>query len=471
MANSHLEQEFAQSFVQFVDASPTPFHVCKTAASKLEEAGFKRLSETDSWKSNGALKQGGRYFYTRNSSTLVAFCVGGNFVAGNGFKVVGAHTDSPVLKVKPNSYKRAHEYLQVGVECYGGGLWHTWLDRDLGIAGRVIVYTGKEKFSQRLVHIKQPILRVPSLAIHLQSGNERSALKLNKEDHLTPVLGQIAGELNAKNSVEDDDLDDRHPPALLRVLAQEIGCNPADIVDVELSLCDIQNGTLGGVNKEFVFTPRVDNQSHCFTGISSIIDHACSGALAEDDAVSIVALFDHEEVGSNSNEGAGSPIMRDAIIRISGCFAMAEDSELFKIGLAKSLLFSCDAAHAIHPNYASKHERNHQPKIGKGTVIKTNQNQRYATNCVTGFVVRELCKRNKLPFQEFVVRNDCPCGSTIGPILAHYVGIRTVDIGIPQLSMHSIRETCGVKDLFTNFQLLNSFFRDGLKVLSSISED
>ena len=180
--------------------------------------------------------------------------------------------------------------------------------------------------------------------------------------------------------------------------------------------------------------------------------------------MSVVVLFDHEEVGSGSTGGAGSPIMRDAVVRISACFSASVDSELFKVGIAKSLVFSADAAHGIHPNYSSKHESKHQPKLGAGTVIKSNSNQRYATNGITGFIVRELCRRNNLPVQEFVVRNDCPCGTTIGPIIAANTGMRTVDIGIPQLSMHSIRETCNTVDLYTNYQLLSAFYKEGRKV-------
>eukprot|EP00510_Aplanochytrium_minuta_P004793 CAMPEP_0184022828 /NCGR_PEP_ID=MMETSP0954-20121128/10896_1 /TAXON_ID=627963 /ORGANISM="Aplanochytrium sp, Strain PBS07" /LENGTH=429 /DNA_ID=CAMNT_0026305393 /DNA_START=145 /DNA_END=1435 /DNA_ORIENTATION=+ len=370
-------KSFAQGFTRFVDASPTPFHVCANAASKLEAAGFTRLYENTPWKANSLVKQGGKYYYTRNSSCLIAFCVGGKFEAGNAFKVVGAHTDSPVLMVKPNSNRKAHGYIQVGAECYGGGLWHTWLDRDLGIAGRVIVRRGDRSFEQHLVHIDKPILRVPSLCIHLQTGEERQALKLNKETHLTPILGLINKELNSTEatgeSTSDDSnsgLDPRHAPALLKILGAEIGCNPEDIIDVELSLCDTQKGAIGGAADELIFTPRVDNQVHCYTSLNAIVDYSNSGKLENDPDVSVVALFDHEEVGSDSNEGAGSPIMRDAVVRISGCFAMSEDNELFKIGLSKSLLFSADAAHAIHPNYASKHEQNHQPKIGDGTVSK-----------------------------------------------------------------------------------------------------
>jgi len=448
-----------------VDGSPTPFHCVSQTVKRLEASGFTRLHEDVAWGKNDKVLRGGKYFYTRNCSTIVAFAVGNKFEAGNAFKVVGAHTDSPALKLKPVTKRPDNSgFIQVGCETYGGGLWYTWFDRDLGVAGRAIVRTGDGKYEQRLVHITRPILRVPSLCIHLQSGDERVAFKVNKEDHMQPVLGLINNKIN---SVEEG-LDERQTPELLKELAQEMKVDAKNIVDLELTLCDTQGATVGGVDDEFIFSPRLDNQMHCFTSIEALADYVDSGALENDEDVSVVVLFDHEEVGSQSLTGAGSPVMRDAVTRISGCFLPTADSEMFKIGLSKSLLLSADGAHAVHPNYCSKHEKQHAPKMNMGTVIKTNDNQRYATNAVTGFVVRELCRRNNLPVQEFVVRNDCPCGSTIGPIIAANTGIRTVDIGVSQLSMHSIREQCAVNDMHSNYLLLNAFFREGREVDKSL---
>jgi len=330
-------------------------------------------------------------------------------------------------------------------------------------------------FSRRLVHITRPLLRVPNLCIHLQSSEERKGFAPNKENHLQPIISTIEGELN-KSLGEDADaagdgedgkekkLDARHAPELLRILGEELGCHPSAIKELELSLCDTQGGSTWGSRNEFLSSPRLDNQSHCFTSMMGLIDFANDAeAVAKDEEVSLIALFDHEEVGSQSACGAGSPIMSDAISRVSGCFVRqlkAQDAnEMHRIVVQRSFQMSADVAHAIHPNYANKHEVKHQPLLNKGTVIKTNDNQRYATNSVTGFVVRELGRMASVPIQEFVVRNDCPCGTTIGPIVAANTGVRTVDIGIPSLSMHSIRETIGVADLHSNCDLFKSFFR------------
>merc|ERR1719228_1175370 len=362
------------------------------------------------------LTQGGKYFYHRNRSTLVAFTVGGQYKPGGEFKIIGAHTDSPVLKVKPVSAKTAHGYIQVGVECYGGGLWHTWFDRDLTLAGCVIVSKQEGGFERRLVHIKRPILRVPSLCIHLQTAEERQKFAPNKETHLQPILAMFEESLNKS----DTTLDPRHCPSLLTLLGSELGVAPDRIQDLELSLCDTQPGAIWGLNQHFLSSPRLDNQ-----------------------------------VGSDSAVGAGSPIMSEAMSRVLGCFDSSD--EMLKVTLRNSFLVSADVAHAIHPNYHDKHDG---PLRNKGTVIKTNSNQRYATNAETGFLLRELSRRADAPVQEFVVRNDCPCGSTIGPIISARVGIRTVELGVPSLSMHSIRETMGVEDVTTNARLFTTFFRE-----------
>ncbi|GBG28826.1 Aspartyl aminopeptidase [Hondaea fermentalgiana] len=451
----------------------------EATVKRLESCGFTRLREDSHWAN--AVKPNGRYFFTRNASTIVAFTVGGQYQAGNPFKVVGAHTDSPALKVKPVSRREKSGYLQVGVECYGGGLWHTWFDRDLGVAGRAIVRTAEGKYKEELVHIKKPVLRVPNLAIHLQTAAERSAFQYNKEDHLTPILGVASETLNSvkkEDTIEEGAAgasgpapDKRHAPQFLALLAAEIGCKPEDIVDLELTLADTQGAAIGGLDDAFIFSPRLDNQMHCFTSIEALAEYATEDNIAADTAVTIVALFDHEECGSQSNVGAGSPIMRDTMERISGCFTEPSDLESHRIALAKSFVISADGAHAVHPNYASKHEMNHAPKMNGGTVIKINDNQRYTTTGVTGFFIRELARRANVPIQEFVVRNDCPCGSTIGPMIAALTGCRAVDLGVAQLSMHSCREQCAVEDLFTNYQLLSHFFADGVAVLNCLERN
>ena len=314
-----------------------------------------RLRESEAWGSGGQVVAGGKYFYTRNQSTLVAFVVGGAYKPGGGFKVVGAHTDSPVLKVKPVSKKsdKASGLIQLGAECYGGGLWHTWFDRDLTVAGSVIVKTAEGGgFERRLLHCKKPILRVPNLAIHLQTPAERQTFTINKETHLTPILG-IDLAILAEEQLNGDaaPADDRHSPAFLTLIAKELGCAVGDIQDFDLTLCDTQPAACWGMNDEFVSSPRTDNQVHCFTAMEALISHAASAELATDTDVAMIALFDHEEVGSESFSGACSPVMGEAISRVCGCFTA--EPELAMVALQKSFLVSADVAHALHPNYVS----------------------------------------------------------------------------------------------------------------------
>jgi len=441
-----------QQLLDFIDNAPTPFHLVTEAEKRLTSAGFNHLEERDAWARDKMLTQGGKYFYHRNRSTLVAFTVGGQYKPGGEFKIIGAHTDSPVLKVKPVSAKTAHGYIQVGVECYGGGLWHTWFDRDLTLAGCVIVSKQEGGFERRLVHIKRPILRVPSLCIHLQTAEERQKFAPNKETHLQPILAMFEESLNKS----DTTLDPRHCPSLLTLLGSELGVAPDRIQDLELSLCDTQPGAIWGLNQHFLSSPRLDNQVHCYTGLMALLEH--SKDISADTGVAMLCCFDHEEVGSDSAVGAGSPIMSEAMSRVLGCFDSSD--EMLKVTIRNSFLVSADVAHAIHPNYHDKHDKNHGPLLNKGTVIKTNSNQRYATNAETGFLLRELARRAGAPVQEFVVRNDCPCGSTIGPIISARTGLRTVDLGVPSLSMHSIRETMGVQDVVTNSQLFTTFYRE-----------
>eukprot|EP00286_Rhodomonas_abbreviata_P005667 CAMPEP_0181316140 /NCGR_PEP_ID=MMETSP1101-20121128/15738_1 /TAXON_ID=46948 /ORGANISM="Rhodomonas abbreviata, Strain Caron Lab Isolate" /LENGTH=468 /DNA_ID=CAMNT_0023423371 /DNA_START=30 /DNA_END=1436 /DNA_ORIENTATION=+ len=452
--------QIIKSLGNFLAASPTPYHMCTKAASHLTEAGFMELKENEPWAERSLLKPGGKYFYTSAASTLVAFAIGAAFEAGNGFKVIGAHTDSPVLKVKPVSKKSAHGYMQVGVECYGGGLWHTWFDRDLSLAGSVIVEKeGGGGFERKLVRIQRPLLRVPNLCIHLQTADERAKFDVNKENHLTPILAMVDEELNKTSETEAKEagVDKRHAPELLKILAQEVGCKMEAIKDLDLTLFDTQDGQVWGANGEFFSSPRLDNQVSCFMGLKALMDY--SKDLSADKDVSVVCCFDHEEVGSDSTHGAGSPIMAEVVERVNTCFGVVAGHEKFKLSLTKSFVISSDVAHAVHPNYASKHESNHGPLLNKGTVIKLNSNQRYATTATTGFVIRELSRRAQLGCQEFVVRNDCPCGSTIGPKIAALTGIRTVDVGIGSLSMHSIRETIGCSDVESGYQLFLAFFK------------
>lgn len=465
----------------------------------LKAAGYLQLSERADWH----LSRGGKYFFTRNHSTIIAFAVGASYTPGNGFMIVGAHTDSPCLKLKPVSKVNKGGFLEVGVQTYGSGLWHTWFDRDLTIAGRVMLKRGNGEnmsFSHELVKIGDPILRIPTLAIHLDR-NVQEGFKFNTQTQLAPVLASsIKEELNKLSGTQNQSLSteengcnskativenvvpgtakkveestsDIHHTLLLQLLAQKLGCQPGEISDFELQLCDTQPSLIGGALKEFIFSGRLDNLCMSFCSLKALIDASNDNTLEQEEGVRMVALFDHEEVGSNSAQGAGSPAMFDALTRVTLSFASISSQVIVDKAIQNSFLVSADMAHCLHPNYLDKHEENHQPKMHKGLVIKHNANQRYATNAVTSFIFRHIATKYNLPVQDFVVRNDMACGSTIGPILASGVGIRTVDVGAPQLSMHSIREMCGVDDVGYSYQHFKAFFHEFSQIDSQVSVD
>ncbi|KAL0084794.1 peptidase M18 [Phycomyces blakesleeanus] len=444
----------ALAFIDFLNASPSPFHAVHESVQRLENAGFQRLSERQDWD----LKKQGKYFFTRNGSSVVAFVIGGKYETGNGFSIVGAHTDSPCLKVKPVSKKEQVGYVEVGVELYGGGIWHTWFDRDLGIAGRVMVQNQDGTFKHTLVRINRPILRVPTLAIHLDSS-ANTAFSFNKESQFIPVLATTA-----KAQVEEAQ-ETKHHPALIGVLAEEMGIAPHQINDFDLCLYDTQPATLGGVYDEFIFSARLDNLGMSYCSLMALIN--TSDNIADETNIRLVSLFDNEEVGSTTAHGANSNLLPSTLERLvatevgkaSKNTTSSNNNKIsFEQALQKSMLVSADMAHAVHPNYSEKYEENHRPAMHKGTVIKINANQRYATTAPTSLILREVARRRKVPVQEFVVRNDSSCGSTIGPMLSAKLGLRTIDVGNPQLSMHSIREIGGADDVKNGIDLLGAFF-------------
>ncbi|XAR50313.1 Aspartyl aminopeptidase [Bertholletia excelsa] len=476
----------AADLVTFLNASPTAFHAVDEAKKRLKSAGYQQISEREDW----SLEAGKKYFFTRNHSTIVAFAIGKKYVAGNGFHIIGAHTDSPCLKLKPVTKVSKGGYLEVGVQTYGGGLWHTWFDRDLTVAGRMIIRETKDgsvSYSHQLVRIEEPIMRIPTLAIHLDRG-VNDGFKVNTQSHLLPVLAtSIKAELNG-TVAENGPLDcggttegkssseksgtgsQKHHSLLLQLLAAKVGCHPGDICDFELQACDTQPSIIAGATKEFIYSGRLDNLCSSFCSLKALIDTTSSeSSLVDETSVRMVALFDHEEIGSDSAQGAGSPVMLDSLSRITNYFS--SDSKLLEKAIQRSFLVSADMAHALHPNYMDKHEDNHQPKLHGGLVIKHNANQRYATNAITAFIFREIAINHNLPVQDFVVRNDMPCGSTIGPILASGTGIRTVDVGAPQLSMHSIREMCAVDDVNYCYEHFKAFFQEFTNIDSKVSVD
>lgn len=449
-------------FLNFLNKSPTAFHVVESSKQLLKEAGFNELKLSEPWK----VAPLGKYFVTKNESTLVAFSVGGKYENGNGFAIVGAHTDSPCLKVKLVSRKGKQGYLQCGVECYGGGIWHTWFDRDLSVAGRVLL-NQNDKVSHKLVHINKPILRIPNLAIHLDR-EMNTKFSPNKETHLVPILAtavqdKLLRPKDTKMEVESEPKlqTDKHQPLLVELICRELNCKPEEIIDLELQLCDTQPAVLGGVFEEFIFGGRLDNQVGAYCSIKAIIDS--NSSLNDNTGINISAIYDHEEVGSESAQGAGSSITEHILRRLSS-------PDVFELAMARSFLISADQAHAVHPNYSDKHEDDHRPSMHGGIVLKHNGNQRYSTNSISASVLRESSRLAGVDVQDFMVKNDCPCGSTIGPIMSAKLGLTTVDVGMPQLSMHSIRE-CGSTVSITQYiSVLTSFFQNYTKIRARFSE-
>ena len=453
--------EPAASLISYLDASPTPFHAAAESARLLRDAGFVALAEHEPWQ----LQPGTRAYVIRADSSLVAFVCGEKQPSEAGFLLIGAHTDSPNLRIKPSPDVSRHGYRQLAVEAYGGVLLTTWLDRDLSLAGRVSVNDGRAAPRTLLVDLARPLLRIPNLAIHLNRNVNSEGLVLNAQAHLAPIIGLAS---------EDGE-------SLRELLARELAARgtptaPEAILGWDLSLYDVQGATVSGVNGEFIQSARLDNLASCFAAVTALAKSPRGVA-----ATRVIALYDHEEVGSRSAHGAASPFLRQLLERITYARRLAPDGrdpsddnrspalrggsadddrdpEAFARAIARSFLISADMAHAIHPNYADRHEPNHAPVLGGGPVLKSNVNQSYATDGLSAARFVQLCQQAEVPLQHYVVRSDLPCGSTIGPITAGQIGLATVDIGNPLLSMHSIREMTGTKDVGHLARVLERFF-------------
>lgn len=419
----------SRALLEFIDRSPTPFHAVSELRRMLRGQQFVELHETDSWR----LAPGGKYFVARNESSLAAFKIGAAPAETTGYKIIGAHTDSPNLRLKPNPLYRKNGYVQLGVEVYGGVLLSTWTDRDLSLAGRVVLRATGSRTVAKLFMAEQPVLRIPQLAIHLNRKVNEKGLILDRQEHLPPIFAAAEG-------CSDD--------ALKEWVADRLPCRPGDILSMELSLYDVQKGALAGPHDEFLFASRLDNLASC---------HAAVAAFLEADAPGLVVFYDNEEVGSVTPQGAGSPFLRHLLERIGNRTDSGREAHMQ--ALARSVFISADMAHAAHPNYADKHDPRHMPVINQGPVIKVNAGQNYATDGRTAAYFELLCERAGVAVQKFVMRSDLACGSTIGPITAASLGIRTVDAGSPMLSMHSIREMAGTKDHADLVRVFKEFFK------------
>lgn len=432
------EQNNIQDLLNFIDRSPTPFHAVEEMKIRLLDKGYSELKEPNAW----SLAPQGKYFLARNGSSLIAFIAGIKPQEASGFKIIGAHTDSPNLKLKPNPAYEKSGYLQLGVEVYGGALLSTWTDRDLSLAGRAIIKgkkKGKKQPVSKLVRFDDPLLRIPQLAIHLNRDVNEKGLILNKQNHLPPVISLSGKKSPAKGFLET-------------MIARKLKCRSADILSLELSLYDTQPGSTGGAGREFIFSARLDNLASCHAALTALTE-----SKGKDPMTRVIAFYDHEEVGSVSAQGAGSPFLKDVLERLT--LSPENSREIFFRSMANSFFISADMAHAVHPNYPEKHDAGHMPVLNGGPVIKCNSNQRYATDGVSSAWFESLCEKAGVPAQKFVARADLGCGSTIGPITASNLGIRAVDVGSPMLSMHSIREMAGTKDHALLIKAFMEFFK------------
>ncbi len=422
-------ENFNNGLLEFLRASPTPFHAVKNMLGELTRAGFTLLREEDSWQ----FEAGGRYLVVRNDSSIIALVVGQQSPVESGIRMVGAHTDSPCLKVKPHPEISSKGYFQFGVEVYGGALLNPWFDRDLSLAGRVVFKNKAGELKKTLVDFQRPIAVIPSLAIHLdREANENR--KVNPQTDIPPILLQTeAGE------------ERRLAGILLTQLLNQGVADAEQIVDFELLFYDTQPPAVIGLQNEFIASARLDNLLSCYTGMQALL-------AADDSVTSILVCNDHEEVGSASACGAAGPMLASVLERL---VPGAEDRTR---AISQSLLISADNAHGVHPNYAYKHDSNHGPVLNRGPVIKVNANQRYATSSITASLFRSLCDEVGVSVQSFVTRTDMGCGSTIGPITAKEVGVQTLDIGVPTFAMHSIRELAGTRDAHDLYRVLKAFY-------------
>jgi aspartyl aminopeptidase len=432
---------------------------------RLEAKGYRALDERESW----TLASGDKVHVVRGGSTIAAFELGSTVPSQSGFRFIGAHTDSPNLRVKPLADLAAHGAHQIAVEPYGGVLLHTWLDRDLALAGRVLVRSHPGGTGQRvpprshpggtvpprshpggtgqrvppdgirpeLVRFDRALARVPSLAIHLDRTVNEEGLKLNAQSHMVPMWGLESG----------GDL------SLGAMLADALSAKSDDILGYDLCFYDAVPPTRSGARGELIFAPRLDNLGSCHAALSALL--SCDAPASHTRAI---VLYDHEECGSKSAHGADSPFLSDVLARIVSAREDAGDAH--PRALARSFLISADMAHGVHPNYADKHEPGHRPRLGGGPVVKTNVNQRYATDGESWACFAEWCERADVAPQHFVTRSDLACGTTIGPLSAARLGIRTVDVGNPMLSMHSCREMAAAADVAPMIAVMRAFFSD-----------
>ncbi len=425
-----------QNLLDFIDRSPSPWHVVASIETALSAFQFIRLEEADKW----SLQAGGRYYVIRDDSSIIMFVPGSGALAESGFRIVGAHTDSPGLRIRPNAATASDGIARLGVEIYGGPILATFADRDLSLAGRISYADDHGQLMHKLVRFDQPLLRLPNLAIHMNRGVNEDGLKLHKQNELPLLLAQLT----------DDQLPQSY---FLTLLEQVAGISASQILSWDLAVYDTQKGAYWGANQEFYTDSQIDNLASCHAGLQAVLDDV---VLNHAESTLVCAFFDHEEIGSGSHIGAGGSFLSDVLQRIS--FAISPDTEDAARALARSFLISADMAHAYHPNFPSSYDADHKVFVNRGPVVKFNANHRYSSESISAAHFMRWCEAADVPYQRYSHRSDLPCGSTIGPIASAKLGIRSIDIGCPMWAMHSIRESAGVQDHEYIIKALKQFF-------------
>lgn len=428
-------QQQVQHLLDFVDASPSPWHVIKSVEAQLAGFNFVKLDETLKW----TLEPSGRYYVVRDDSSIIIFVLGQKPLVETGFKMIGAHTDSPGLRIKPNTATSIDGLLRVGVEIYGGPILATFTDRDLSLAGRVNFKDAKNNIVSSLVKFDSPLLRLPNLAIHMNRMVNEEGLKLHKQNELPLILSTLAQECLPQTY-------------FLELLKGQTVCEIERILSWDLAVYDTQKGSFWGAENEFYADSQLDNLASCHAALQALLDDE----LLVNENTLVCAFFDHEEIGSESNRGADGSFLGDVLKRIA--LVTENNEEDFTRALAKSFMISADMAHAYQPNFPLAYDQDHKISVNKGPVIKVNANHRYSTEGVSEAMFVDWCEQAGVPYQKYAHRSDLACGSTIGPITSARLGIRSVDVGNPLWAMHSIRESAGVLDHSYMIKVLKKFF-------------
>ena len=427
-------KSFAREVIEFIDESPSTYHVVKNCSDILDENGFERIMPREKWE----IKKGGKYFLKKSSSTIIAFTVGEDFDVKNGFKIFGAHTDSPCFRIKPNPEIVTENVVRLNIEVYGGPILSTWFDRPLSIAGRVIV-KGEDSFFPRTVKIKidEPLLTIPNLAIH-QNREVNNGVKIDKQNDVLPVISLINKNFEREGYLE-------------RVILEKTGIKKEDIIDFDLYLYATEKGCLLGANEEFMSSPKIDNLASVYTGLIGLLE-----AEENQDRINIFVAFDNEEIGSATKQGADSNYLLNTLERISLALGLSRGD--FLQMLESSYILSADAAHAAHPAHLGKTDPTNRGKINEGISIKISAKQKYTSDGYSIAVIKQLIEGTEIQIQPFVNESNELGGSTIGPISSTHLDIDGVDLGVPMLAMHSVRELCGIFDVFYLKELAKEFF-------------